>query len=209
MKELAAIPFVLLLVGLGPSVTRGQPAPSIPAPAVDGAVDWGATEWAKSPGTAPSVEEWAKATVLSKVDGDTLGMTSATCETSALHGWVHVVCKQLQVDSDNASGLSAVWGVAGNLENVKVEAHMVGTAGLGQLMREGVATVSNMASSFDITFPLTEGQAQLIEVSGGDWAHEEYNGNFFTAVSPGLLIDASWALGEKAPTLIFGRTTRR
>lgn len=186
----------------GSAAASGAPAREKAPPADPGNLDLGGIDWPKTASVAPTTEEWANVPKLAHVKGDSFG-ASGSCDTFVLREWVRVVCTDLTIEQDHASAIGAVWGVAGMLDDVKARVTLVGNQALATLMPDGVPTVKNMASSVDITFPLRPGHATMIEVVGASWAFEEYNGNFFSGIDPGLLIDVSWALGEKAPTLIF------
>ncbi len=186
----------------GSAAASGSPAPSQAPPADPGNIDLAGIDWPKTASAAPTPEQWATAQKLAHVKGDGFG-PSASCDTFVLQEWVRVVCTDLTIEWDHATAIGAVWGVAGMLDDVKARVTLVGSQALTALMPDGAPTVKNMASSVDITFPLRPGHATMIEVVGASWAFEEYNGNFFSGIDPGLLIDVSWALGEKAPTLII------
>ena len=194
---------LLFLVGLPAAPTNGAPLTDKPAVAPPAAtIDVGSSEGPNAGSAPPTADEWAKVPRLTNTDGQAVG-SSVPCDTFVLRGWVRLSCANLSVSREAASAFGAVWGVAGALDEVKATATLVGTERLASLMPDGVPTVRNMASSVDITFPIRRGSALLLEVSGARWAFEEYNGNFFTSIDPGFLVDISWALGEAKPTLIF------
>ncbi len=184
------------------AAASGSSAREKAPPADPGNVDLGGIDWPSAASVAPTPEQWASVSKLAHCSGDSLS-ASSSCDTFVLRGWVRVVCTALNIERGHATAIGAVWGVAGMLDDVKARVTLVGSHALTILMPDGAPTVENMASSVDITFPLRPGHATMIEVVDATWAFEEYNGNFFSGINPGLLIDASWAVGERAPTLIF------
>ena len=175
-----------------PAMATGS-AQELPA----GTVPFGSHAFPSEPSAAPEPEAWEKATLLGNVK---LG-EKESCVGAVLGDWVRLRCESHRASGDAADMLAAVWAVAGDVRSVDVDTFAVPAAALEDLMKEGRPFYASGASAFDITFQLKRGSATLLEIVRARWSYESYNGNFFQSIDPGILIDASWALGEKTPTL--------
>ena len=58
-----------------------------------------------------------------------------------------------------------------------------------------------MGTSATITFPVTQGSALLLRIDRMYWDDGYDSSGAYT--QPGILVDVSWALGEKAPTILY------
>jgi hypothetical protein len=178
------------------SASAAPPA-SAAAPEARG-VPVSAYAWPTEVGAEPTEEEWAGATVLETITLERQdAFPGVVCRQAALGAWLRVTC------TDEPRRFGVIWGLAGDSAKVKgrftlaseVEHHdKPPTTREDEMERK-------MGASATLTIPVTPGSAALLRLDRIAWA-EEYE---FAGVTsgPGMLIDISWALGEKHPTILY------
>jgi hypothetical protein len=96
-----------------------------------------------------------------------------------------------------------VWGVAGDLKDVKAWFKMLGELGPPADPTSSVDHIKIGGAAYGtVSFPVRPGSAFVLSLDrlGVD---ENYDGGIFIGTSQGIVIDVSWVTGEKAPTILF------
>jgi hypothetical protein len=177
-------------------VVSAAPPDAGAGPALPGFADHA---WPTQIGPEPEESDWA--TAVSLDPGGAQGQyavlgPAAVCTHKAIGAWLRITCVTDQT-------LGALWGLAGDLTNVK--ASFVTLAERDHPAKPpsyiGERIKRKMGVSITITLPVTPGSATLLRLDKMDW-DDGYNESMaFT--SPGCNIDVAWALGEKAPTIFY------
>ena len=126
-----------------------------------------------------------------------------SCTQRALGAWVRIACAPPHPADSDGTLLGAVWALSGDVAKVK------GTLSPASELPRFKKPPSNieealtrkMGASATITFPVTPGSAFLLRLDTIGWDDGYDGSNVFT--SAGMLVDVSWALGEKAPTILY------
>jgi hypothetical protein len=189
-----------------PVVLLAPLAPHAP-PYASAALPTAAYAWPSDASPEPEEKEWAKATALESAK-PTMNMSlwhpevRVTCTQRVLREWMRITCTPSHDGKEDAF-FGVVWGMAGELDSVKASFTMASdleryreppTDEIGRLTRK-------MGASATVTFQLRTGNAFVLALDPIGW-NETYDG-WTAAMRPGLLLDVSWARGEKAPTITF------
>jgi hypothetical protein len=154
--------------------------------------------WPTQASERPKDEEWSKATVLEsfKIERGTFDGTK--CEPRVLREWVEVKCTPL-----GDALFSVLWGVGGDLKDVKGWFKMLGELGPPADPTSSVDRIKIGGAAYGtLSFPVRQGSAFVLSLDrlGVD---ENYDGGIFIGTSQGIVVDVSWVAGEKAPTILF------
>jgi hypothetical protein len=165
--------------------------------------------WPAEAGPEPKEEEWAGATDLGTVEVQPastfwwLSPIHLSCAQRALGAWVRITCTPPHPESGEDTLLGAVWPLSGDA--AKAKATFSPASALPRYKSPPSNVVDDltrkMGASVTITFPTTPGSALLLRVDRIGWDDGYDGSNVFTL--PGMLVDVSWALGEKAPTILY------
>jgi hypothetical protein len=164
--------------------------------------------WPTDASSEPKEEEWARATELETVKPDIeLGWwregVAVVCTQRVIRNWIRITCTPQNVPKKDDMFFGVVWGLAGDLENVKGQFVMASelerykappTDVVGDLTRK-------MGASATVTFQVTPGSAFVLNLAKIGWDHGYEGSVVITRI--GVLIDVSWALGEKVPTILY------
>jgi hypothetical protein len=152
----------------------------------------------------PKEEDWASATDLGPAELDkNKWVTRPQCTQRAIREWVRVICTPT-FDGDEDWFFGAVWGFAGETKPVK--ASFVPASNVGLFQKAPTSPIEEltrkMGASATVTFPIRPGTAVVLGIDQLGWDHH-YDGGSNVMTSPGILVDASWAAGEKKPTILY------
>ena len=154
--------------------------------------------WPTSPSDRPKDEEWSNATVLSPFKIERGTFEHSTCEPRVVREWVELKCTPF-----GDALFSVVWGVAGDLKDVKAWFKMLGELGPPADPTSSIDHIKIGGAAYGtVSFPVRQGSAFVLSLDrlGVD---ENYDGGIFIGTSQGIVIDVSWVTGEKAPTILF------
>lgn len=188
-------------------------APSGSANADPKGIPVSAYAWPKEASEAPKDDEWTSATELETA------MTIASsgwlkkpvkCRQRALREWMRIDCSPPDPPTkeflEGQRFYGSLWGIAGDISTVSGQFQLVSTveqyakatspSGVdGRLTRA-------MGAIGTITFQAKYGSATMVRLDEIFWA-EHYDGGGNVLLAPGIVIDISWALGEKYPTIVL------
>jgi hypothetical protein len=180
---------------------------SASAPPTERATPLAEYAWPTTPSEEPKDDEWASATTLEGVNTQVQSVSwrpplSLGCSQIAVREWVRISCTPPTNGLEEAF-VGVVWGMAGDLSSTKAFFLLAYELdrykappqnGMEELTRK-------MGASATITFPVRPGSAELLSLDRIGW-DETYDGASVFSQS-GMLIDVSWALGEKSPTILY------
>jgi hypothetical protein len=185
-----------------PSASAGTPAEAkktgIPVPAY---------AWPTDPSPEPKDDEWAGATELEiATDMPTVWSPSidgVTCTQRALREWMRITCTPPHEGTDD-SLVGVIWGMAGDLSTVKGSFVLASTLARHEAPPTEIHEdlYRKMGASATVTFQLKPGSGLVLGIDQIGWDFN-YDGDSNVFSRPGMLIDVSWALGEKAPTIAY------
>ncbi|HTJ80176.1 MAG TPA: hypothetical protein VL400_00595 [Polyangiaceae bacterium] len=198
-----------------PSASASAAAPAKPKSKLDEFPSFPDYAWPTTSSTEPTAEEWAKTTVTSRttpqVRTSTWSDTGITlpCTTSVVREWVRIECAWVQAGKDAHVSISestdkffgTLWGVAGDLSAVKAKFLLAKeTDGYKAAPKDEFEELTrHMGSAATITFPVQPGTAFVLSLDQMGWEFN-YDGGAWVFSGPGMLVDVSWARGEKAPS---------
>lgn len=206
---LAGLALASALGGLAPmSVAVAQPAAGSASPTVDPRGQTVATyAWPADETPEPKEEEWANATPLETVRPALPnrwwgGGAEIVCTQRVLREWVRVVCTPPHEGEQDVL-VGVLWGMAGDLDDVTGQFEMA--AELPRYAKPPESIVEDlsrkMGASATVTFPARPGRAMLLSLDEIGW-DESYDGSNVFSRS-GIILDVSWARGEKGPTILY------
>ena len=193
--------------------SSAAPGPSAIAPAAANGMSVSTYAWPKETSDQPKDDEWAGATELEMVT--TLAASGWTkqpvkCRQRVLRAWMRIECsppdppaKQFR---EGQRFYGSLWGLAGDVSNVSGQFQLVST-----IEEYAKAASSNdtsgrltraMGAIGTITFQAKYGSATMLRMDEIFWA-DQYDGGGNVLIAPGIIIDVSWALGEKHPTIVL------
>ena len=193
--------------GAAPTTSAGA-TPTASASASSAAQDapkssLAAYAWPSGPSPEPKPEEWEHATALETVTLDTrreswLPRVHITCSPSLVREWLRVTC-----DPGPSWYFGIVWGMAGDLSTAKgAIAIAPGAPPKTRADDDHILDMTRkMGVSTTLIVALRPGASSVISIDRMAW-EEEYEGQSVN-MHPGVLLDISWALGEKSPTIAY------
>lgn len=187
-------------------------APSSSANAAPSGIPISAYAWPKEASDPPKDAEWTGATEL---EGVTTVAASGwlkkpvKCRQRALREWMRIDCSPPDppVKEFLASQrfYGSVWGLAGDISTVSGQFQLVSTieayAKTVSPTGEDGRLTRAMGAVGTIMFQAKYGSATMIRMDEIFWA-EHYEGGGNVLLAPGIVVDISWALGEKYPTIL-------
>jgi hypothetical protein len=183
-----------------PPPASASPSASVAAPARPH-LALSAYAWPAELSAEPKEEDWASATDLEpfrrNTDAiDAEGLRSAGwCNPRVVGSWLRLTC---------TAGIhfGIVWGLAGDLAKVKGTIPLVSEVERPTKPTADWAETAtrNMGVSATVTFPVAPGSALVLEIDQIDIDNGYEGSVVFT--HPWALVDVSWAVGEKAPTVL-------
>jgi hypothetical protein len=225
MKSMKRLTFAILALALFclPAAFAASPAPSAEgsaAPMPSGSAAASPTgmpvssyAWPKEASEQPKEEEWAGATELESI---TTVATSGwlkkpvKCRQRALREWMRIDCSPPDPPTkeflEGQRFYGSLWGLAGDVSGASGQFQLVSA-----VETYAKATAPNptdvpgrltraMGAVGTVIFQAKYGSATMLRLDEIFWA-EHYDGGGNVLVSPGIVIDVSWALGEKQPTI--------
>ncbi len=192
-----------------PAASAGSAAPVATTPAppkeVVAVKDYA---WPTDESPEPSEEDWAGATDLGSRSIDLRRMSweggrEVLCRQYAIRAWVRVVCTPIQPKRDPVF-FGVVWGRAGELSSVKARFLMAHESDAFKAFPKNKIEelTQRMGVDATITFQGRPGQSMLLGIDLIGWDFN-YDGGANPFSRPGMLVDVSWAKGEKAPTIVY------
>lgn len=214
---LSLVLFCLPVAHAEPAAPSGHasaaPAPSGSAAAVPKGIPSASYAWPKETSDQPKSEEWAGATELESITTQaTSGWSKkpVTCRQRALRAWVRVDCPPPEVSHDDVRPehrfYGSLWGLAGDVSGTagqfqlvsSVESH---TKKLDEDLSEvGARLARGMGAVGTVIFQAKYGSAAMLRLDQIFWV-DQYDGGGNALLAPGIVIDVSWALGEKYPSI--------
>lgn len=196
--------------------TSAAPAPSGSVAAAPAGMAISAYAWPKEASEQPKEEEWAGATELEMVTNlETTGWSKkrVNCRQRALREWMRVECAAPEVPPKNffletQTLYGSLWGLAGDISSTSGQFQLASAveAYAKNLDKDPKNTAARlmraMGAIATVTFQAKYGSAMMVRLDEIFWA-ENYMGEGSVIVQPGILIDVSWALGEKYPTIVL------
>jgi hypothetical protein len=193
--------------------SSAAPGPSDGAQAIATGMAVSAYAWPKEASDKPKEADWAGATMLESINTVALSdwrKASLTCRQWALREWIRIECSP--PGSMNSEFLAdqrffgSLWGLAGDISNVSGQFKLVSeidylSKATDQSSISGRLTRA-MAAKGTITFQAKYGSATMLRMDEIFWA-EQYDGGGNVLLAPGIIVDISWALGEKYPSVIL------
>ncbi len=186
-----------------PSATSAASAGAAPDPAALVA----SYAWPTSASPEPNEADWAGAhdlgaATVSIARSPWVTAAPVPCRQRAVREWVRVTCAPNHEEvSDTLLGV--IWALAGDTSTVKATFSLA-----SELPRYAAAPTDRMqeltrkmGAAATVTFQARPGSAILLTVDEMGW-DEGYDGASAFS-SPGIVLDVSWALGEKAPTILY------
>ncbi len=165
--------------------------------------------WPTEVSPAPKEEDWAGATDLETVVFDLVPalewwpvIKGISCAQRALGAWLRVTCTPSHAGS-NDTLLGAVWALSGDAAKAKATFTLAAEL---ERYQKGTDTfylprTRQMGASATVTFPVAQGSALLLRIDQIGWDDGYEGSSVFT--QPGILVDVSWAAGEKSPTITY------
>ena len=153
----------------------------------------------------PAEDDWAGATALETVTtGPAIwgnGIPGVACAQRAIGSWLRVTCTPPHAADDDLVGV--LWALAGDVDRVKVRfslaAELARYKDLPADSRNDL--LRKMGASATITVPVAPGSALLLRLDRMGW-DDGYEGSSVFS-SGGVVVDASWAIGEARPTILY------
>jgi hypothetical protein len=193
-------------VEAAPPDSSAAPSPPASASAAPRRLPLAAYAWPSAPTPEPTEEAWAGATELETfvvdVPGEYFDVPGVACAPRALGSWLRLTCAAPPRPRGFAPlFFGAIWVLAGDTARVK------GTFVLAAETEEHKAPSTNpggelqrkMGAAATITLPVMQGSALLLRLDVIAWDEGYSESNVITV--PGMLVDVSWAAGEKSPTI--------
>lgn len=194
VAEATPIPPSSVTLGASPPASATPSASASSAPAGPTVASYA---WPTTSSPEPKAEEWTSATVLESVTAS-IGSGDAVCTQRVVREWMRISCTPSLPDTF----FGVLWGWAGDLDLVK------GTFGLAADVIKKPPTnemeqlTMKMGARADVTFQARPGTAFLVTLERMGWDDSGWDGPSLF-VSSGAVIDVSWALGEKGPTVLY------
>lgn len=216
-----SLALLVLVLGSFPTAHAAQEAPAASA-SVDAAASasaplagmpMAAYNWPKEASDKPKDEEWTGATELEAMTTTAQSgweKMPVVCRVWALREWVRIECVPPDLPVKHFLEFQrfygSFWGIAGDISGTSAKFPLVSKVEkyAKSLKPEQVSDrlMLNMGASGIVTFRAKYGSATLLRMDQIFWA-ENYDGGGNVLVNPGILIDVSWALGEKYPTILL------
>ncbi len=169
--------------------------------------------WPKEVSEAPKDAEWTSATELETAT--TVAQSGwlkkpVKCRQRVLREWMRLDCSPPDPPTkqflEGQRFYGSLWGLAGDVSNVSGQFQLVSTVE-AYAKRTSPSSVDGrltraMGAMGTITFQAKYGSATMIRMDEIFWA-EQYDGGGNVLLAPGIVIDISWALGEKHPTILL------
>jgi len=169
--------------------------------------------WPKELSEAPKDAEWTNATELE--EATTVASSGwlkkpVKCRQRVLREWMRIDCSPPDPPTkeflEGQRFYGSLWGLAGDISTVSGQFQLVSTVekyakttsptGVdGRLTRA-------MGAIGTIVFQAKYGSATMVRMDEIFWA-EHYDGGGNVLIAPGIVVDISWALGEKHPTIVL------
>lgn len=155
--------------------------------------------WPTEASPEPKPEEWAKATQLGSVDVK-IAYRDARCTEEAVREWMRIRCQPTDPDTT----LGVIWGRAGNLDGVQGSFVLAKDSDHFKKppTNEMEALTLQMGVSGEIRFQAKPGTAFVVSLERLGWDEGGW-GDISLSIQSGVIIDVSWALGEKGPSISF------
>jgi hypothetical protein len=195
-------------VGATPPASASASAGALAGAGTQG-IPVSAYTWPTEVSPEPREEEWAGALELSSVRVDIVPRFSwlptvhdVVCTQHAVGAWLRVTCTPRHDGKEDVL-VGSLWGLAGDVAKVKgsfalaseLERYKAPPTG------EFETALRKMGASATITLPLAPGSALLLRLDRIEWDSGYESSS--VGIEPGILIDVSWAVGEKAPTILY------
>jgi hypothetical protein len=213
---LALVLFCLPAAIAAPSAPSAEgnaaPMPSGSAVAAPTGMSVSSYAWPKETSEQPKEEEWASATELESVttvaSSGWLKMP-AKCRQRVLREWMRLDCSPPDPPKNFPEGqrfYGSLWGLAGDISGASGQFQLV--SAVETYAKKTDPNPTNVAGRFTramgavgtVIFQAKYGNATMLRLDEIFWA-EQYDGGGNVLLSPGIVIDVSWALGEKHPTI--------
>lgn len=228
MKSMKCSPWVLIPVVLGclPVAHAAQEAPST-APSPSASVSANADSpaafptgmatskyaWPKELSDAPKEEEWTSATELETIKtiaNNGWERMPVKCRQRALRAWVRIDCfppdQPEQMFREGQRFYGSLWGVAGDISGTSGQFELVSKVERYSALKNsqyfGDQMMLKMGAVGTAIFQVKYGAAFMVRLDQIFWA-EQYDGGGNTLISPGIIMDVSWALGESYPSIFL------
>jgi hypothetical protein len=169
--------------------------------------------WPKETSEQPKEEEWAGATELESI---TTVASSAwvkkpvKCRQRVLREWVRIDCSPPDPPTkeffEGQRFYGSLWGLAGDISGASGQFQLVSSIEAYAKKTDpdptnvGARLTRAMGAVGTAIFQAKYGNATMLRLDQAFWA-ENYDGGGNVLISPGIIIDVSWALGEKHPTI--------
>jgi hypothetical protein len=152
--------------------------------------------WPTEASDEPKEPEWANATELEPAKV-TFQYNDGTCTQKVVREWVRLRCAPASEDVF----LGPMWALAGDFEKVKGGFALAASRTKTPPQSPMDMAILKMGIAGELTFQARPGKAFVVSMDrmGFD---EGWDGAT-PFVGTGLLIDVSWAPGEKAPTIVY------
>jgi hypothetical protein len=124
----------------------------------------------------------------------------ARCTQEAVREWMRIRCKP----SDPDVTLGVIWGRAGDLDGVQGSFVLAKDSDHFKKppTNEMEALTLQMGVSGEIRFQAKPGTAFVVSLERLGWDEGGW-GDVSLSIQSGVIIDVSWALGEKGPSLSY------
>lgn len=160
--------------------------------------------WPTQSSPEPTEDEWKGATELERAVANTYREwgppETIACTQHVVREWMRVTCTPIGT-RDRFVGV--LWGMAGDLSSVKGSFVQVST--LDRFKSPPTSIIEDltrkMGVSATVTFQAKPASAMVLSLDEIGW-DENYEGSSVFSRA-GILLDVSWAQGEKAPTIAF------
>lgn len=192
------------------SPSASAAASSIEAAENDAAAKLSAYAWPAQASDEPKEEEWAGAADLGITTGPWKGEKfflsggwAVECSRRAVRDWLRITCSPKNKESDTLMGV--IWGLGGDVSHVKGSFVLAGALEQYKKLPSRVDTelLKKMGASVTVTLQMKPGGSSMVQIDRIWWATNAYGEDGAVIVAPGFVVEASWALGEKAPTIAF------
>lgn len=172
----------------------------------DAAAKMKAYVWPTQPSDEPKEEEWATAADLGVKTAPWEGGRAlfsewrVDCAQRAVRDWLRITCTP-QLNGFDVEFAGVIWGMAGDVSTAKGSFVLAGTQERYKSLPSRVDTdlIRKMGASATVTFQVKPGGSVVLGLDRISWATGWDGGE--VVVGTGILVDVSWALGERAPTI--------
>jgi hypothetical protein len=191
--------------------SSAAPGPSASARAASNGMSVSTYAWPKDASDKPNEDEWEHATELEEVKTSVRswwGKIPATCLQRVVREWVRIECLPPDLMAENFREsrrfYGSLWGLAGDISSASGQFQLVST--LEPLAQDSDPNsvsgrlIRRMGAIATVTFQAKCGSAMMLRMDQILWA-DQYDGGGNVLLDPGIIIDVSWALGEKHPTI--------